>query len=231
MNALMIVAQRTAANPRFAGKNPTGFDYRVGNQSLAVTIDHPKQERASYQSASDLTRPASDILCVKIRARIVDKTFRLEWQDSSDQRVESNIEEIAVAMILAAEVQYRTYAMSNFEWLVTRKAQLIEERRKQKEEQERRERERLAAEAKARIDSLLADTAAHRQATDIRMYIGAVCQSVGGSEHIGDHLDKWTKWALHQADRLDPITSNRWTEQSAELAAAEQHDRGDKESD
>lgn len=93
-----------------------------------------------------------------------------------------------------------------------RKAELIDEARKQREEEERRERERQIQAEQARIDHLLSDARAFRQAVDIRAYIESVRQASASAQHsiLADELEDWGSWASAQADRIDPVLSKRF---------------------
>lgn len=215
MNALMVCIHRQGYHPTMREKNPGGFSYRVGQQDLSVSVDHPKQDRYSHRSSSDAMRPASDPLVVTIYG-VNDQTFRTKWEDTAKDKVEAHIEDIAVAMIVAGEVKYRTQIVLQHTNLIERQAKAIEERRQQLEREERGRLEQLAAEQKARIDSLLRDAAAHRQANDIRDYVAAVRNSTTDDNSIQE-LENWTHWALVQAKVLDPISSNRWLDQSQNL--------------
>jgi hypothetical protein len=71
---------------------------------------------------------------------------------------------IVVELLAAAERQFREHAHHHYEWMVERKAQLIEETHCKKEESERRERERLVRVERERVRGLMAAAAALRRA-------------------------------------------------------------------
>jgi hypothetical protein len=71
-----------------------------------------------------------------------------------------------------AEVSYRESCIRQFEWRVSRKAQIEEDRLNRRLQIEREERERQLEQA--RIDPLLNEAASLRQAIDIRAYVDAV---------------------------------------------------------
>ena len=102
-------------------------------------------------------------------------------------------------------MQYRESALRHYQWRVERKAELEEEERKRKVEAERAERERRRRLEQARIDRLLKDAAAFQQAAAIRKYVEAIQFAHGcSSVSVADDLERWTTWALAQADRIDP---------------------------
>jgi hypothetical protein len=78
-------------------------------------------------------------------------------------------------------------------------------------ETERTEKERQKRIAQARIDRLLRDAAAFQQAGEIRKYIEAIRSGEARNRSLSmDQIERWTKWALAQADRIDPTISGRF---------------------
>lgn len=206
MNAIAMGLARLGYKPTFSrGKDPAGIGYKVGLQSLGMAIDEPSASRTGWRTSDDLLKPAGTVLTVKINAHT--DAVQTEWQDTGDDKVEDHVTDIVVMAITAGEIAYRNAEVSNYEWLVRRKAQLIEDARREKEERERKERVRLETERKARIDSLLLAAGQHRQANDIRNYVAAV--RAGGVEATPEQVDRWAQWALKQADDLDPLTRFR----------------------
>jgi hypothetical protein len=82
--------------------------------------------------------------------------------------------EVAVEIVLTAEIRYRERAIPQYQWRVERKAELEEEERQRKLESERAEKERQKRIEQARIDRLLRDAAAFQQAGEIRKYVNAI---------------------------------------------------------
>jgi hypothetical protein len=64
------------------------------------------------------------------------------------------------------------------------------------------------------IDRLLDEAAALRRATDIRDYVGAVNAGVrrDAASISFDAIERWSEWALAEADRIDPIKTARFLE-------------------
>lgn len=209
LNAILIGLQKAGFTASFSGKDPQEFYARIGQQSVSFKLDHPKQERHDYRSSSEKNRPASDILQLEISNWQKPAGIQLVWQDTKDDRIDAHMDEMVTSLITAGEMQYRISEQHRYEWLVKRKAQLIEEARQQKEEEERQERERQAKLAKARVDRLLGEAAAFRRASDIRAYVGTVRRENAASDSPvpSDDLEIWASWAQEQADRIDPILS------------------------
>jgi hypothetical protein len=72
----------------------------------------------------------------------------------------------------------------------------------------------IASLEKARVDRLLGDAEAYRQAIAIRAYVAEVEKryATGDLDVTENELQTWKDWALVQADRLDPIQSARFVE-------------------
>jgi len=136
---------------------------------------------------------------------------RIAWQDDEQGKVETRITEIAIQIILAAELQYREGAMRSYEWRVQRKAELEEEERERKRQAERAERERQKRLEQARIDRLLKSAAAFQQAGAIRKYVEAIrATQADNSACSREELECWSQWALAEADRIDPVVGCRF---------------------
>ena len=95
------------------------------------------------------------------------------------------------------------------EWVIKRKAAIVEEERRKEAERRRLERERLERLEKARVGRLLAQAKAQREAQEIRVYVSAVRDR---QATLDDPLSEagfqdWADWALSQADRIDPVLS------------------------
>lgn len=130
---------------------------------------------------------------------------RAIWQDDEDSKIERRLTEITIELILTAELQYRDGQIHQYEWRVKRRAELEEKERQRKIEAERAERARQKRIEQARIDRLLKDAAAFQQANEIRKYVEALRPSQIGREMASsEEFDRWSKWALAQADRIDP---------------------------
>ncbi|MDX1245413.1 hypothetical protein GOL91_03595 [Sinorhizobium medicae] len=211
-SAIFNALERQGMQPHGSGKDPQSFSIRVGEQSVSLIIDNPKIMRHGWRNTDDLRRLASEKLVVSVKTGYKIDKIRLSWEDGGDRKVEDFATEIVVAIIGAGELQYRKGEIFRHEWLVQRKAELIEEATKQLEEEERRERERQIQAEQARIDHLLSDAKAFRQAADIRAYIESVRQASAGAQDSisADELEDWASWALAQADRIDPVLSKRF---------------------
>jgi hypothetical protein len=133
----------------------------------------------------------------------------LFWSDSDTDRLEDQLREMAVALVLTAERQYRKARQFSYEWDRHSFEEKIEQARKAREEAEQREREaRLQAE-RDRVTRLLGQVSAWQQAQQIRAYVDAVLSlpdALSGRAFDGER-DAWAHWARTVADGIDPLAS------------------------
>jgi hypothetical protein len=129
------------------------------------------------------------------------------WADTEDQRLETQLADIATAIVVHGERVCRISALHFREWVIKRKAELVEEQRRGEEERRRLERERLERLEKARVARLLSQSRALREAQEIRAYVAAVQESQATLENPLDksELQDWVGWSLAQANRIDPV--------------------------
>jgi hypothetical protein len=61
-------------------------------------------------------------------------------------------------------------------------------------------------------DRLLDEEASLRRAIDIRTYVAAVRTTLANqaTSIVPDVIERWSKWALAEADRIDPVKSGRF---------------------
>lgn len=208
-NAIIFALERIGAKVTVRGKDPDRFPITVGEQDVYLSVDHPGYSRGGWRTSSQLDLPASHKLRATITTSYGVDGLRTSWEDDEERRIESDVGEIVANTLIAAELQYRNREIGHHKWLVERKAQLIEEARLRKEEAERKELERLRLAEQARIERLLGEAAAFRQASDIRAYVRSVREATTSADHgvSAEELATWSTWALTQADRIDPVLS------------------------
>jgi|GEM_PF-5061645 len=102
--------------------------------------------------------------------------------------------------------------MRAFEWRLERKARLEEDAHNHQLHLERQERARQQRLEQARIDRLLDEAASLRRATDIRACVDAVKTVVASqaTSISSDAIERRSKWAFAEADRIDPIKTVRF---------------------
>lgn len=206
LNALFFAVAGTNGKPVISGRDLGNLQVTFFQQHVGIRPDRIKQVRRG----SSAHKPTASKDDNKLSFSILVSCYgsgkeRLSWRDDDSGKIEARIAEIAWELVLTAEVQYREGALRHYQWRVERKAELEEEERKRKVEAERRERERLKRLEQARIDRLLKDAAAFHQAAAIRKYVEAIrlAQKCKGTS-TAEEFEQWSKWALAQADRIDP---------------------------
>ena len=118
----------------------------------------PRNRRAHTQGW--LPRADDAQMSLSILESANSETVRTTWQDHDARKLETHMTEIAVQIVVTAEIQHREAAVRQFQWRVQRKAALEEEERRRRLEAERAERERQKRLEKARGDRLLRDAMA-----------------------------------------------------------------------
>lgn len=212
LNALFLCLEKYDARVTSSGKNPQKFNVKVGATDVLISIDDPKAERSSWYGAADIAKAASSALVVKIDNGAAVEGIQTSWQDKPDDRVESHLTDVAVNVLVAGEHTCREKENSRYQWLVEYKAHLIERAKREKEEAEQAERERRIREEKARVDRLLSEAKALREAEEIRAYVASVRKlNENSMDPVSvDELTNWALWAMEQADRIDPVRSRRF---------------------
>lgn len=217
-NSVLLALARVGMKPRVQGQDPADFSVGVGETWVSFSLDAPKVNRSGYRVEADRRRPASKCLVLEIKwHERASEGLRLTWQESPGDPLERHLADIVVHLIVAGEVRYRLHEAREHQSLVDRKARLIEEARLRKEAQEREALEQERREERARVRRLLLEASALRQAQDIRSYVEAVRgRLTGGDLPVSiEDLERWTRWALAEADRIDPVLSSAFLSESA----------------
>lgn len=214
LGSIFTALGRCGVKGTLSGNDPSDFGAHVGEQHVSFHLDHPKQQaRTGYRYTDELQRLASEKLVLRISFSLEGlQGIRTEWVDQPGDRVESHLAEVVTNLIVLGEMRYRLVEQHRFKWMVGRKADLIEEARQRREEEARQAREKRIRAEKVRINRLLGEAAALRQARDIRTYVEEVrALSAGsGAEVAPAELDAWSAWALAQAARIDPVQSGAY---------------------
>ncbi|MBX5131258.1 hypothetical protein HJB80_00920 [Rhizobium lentis] len=212
LNALFLCLEKNDVRVTSSGKNPHEFSVKVGLRDVMISIDDPKVERPSWYGGSDIAKAASSPLVVRINGGAAVEGIQTTWEDKSDDGIEAHLTDVAVNILVAGENSCREKEFSHYQWLVKHKADLIEWAKKDKEEAEKAERERRIKEEKQRLDRLLAEAKALREAEEIRAYVASVRKlNENAVDPVPeDDLRNWALWALEQADRIDPVRSRRF---------------------
>ncbi len=136
-----------------------------------------------------------------------DECDRDTWEDSEGYRIEKSLREIIEKILLVGEIYYREHVQYQYEWKIERREQLIEEERQRIIEEKRLAEELRIQQEKERVERLLSESTALQQAGTIRDYVKAIQDKSADIDVTIEEIDKWSKWALEQADRIDPLKS------------------------
>jgi len=209
---LRILNSLFVAVGRLNGKASPDKDARKASlsfykQHIHITLGPTKQNRRD--KAAETPR---DRLTLAILDGYNSEKELQAWHDGDGSRLEQQITAIAVEIVTLAESKYRDSMVRRYNWRVEQKAKLEEEDRKRKLEAERAERERIKRLEQARIDGLLSDAAAFQKSAAIRQYVEAIRTRHASSPIASNQeLETWSRWALGQADRIDPsLKANFW---------------------
>jgi hypothetical protein len=210
LNTLVLAAGMMNGKPSISDHEGGNIQLTVHQRHIAIQLDRLKQARRRGNAANSADADEAR-LSLSILQSLGSEDVRKVWQDDEQGKVETRITEIAVEVILTAELQYREGSVRSYEWRVQRKAELEEEEREKKRQAERAERERQKRLEQARIDRLLKSAAAFKQAGAIRKYVESI--RAIQKDHpacSGEDLERWSQWALAEAERIDPVVEGKF---------------------
>jgi len=206
LNSLFVALARLGSKATTRGGKARDLSVRVGEQYVSFALDRPTTGAGSRQRARSNAQQPS-----QMRLEISGSSapgLRLAWEDTPETSLTDHLSEIVVSLLVAGELEYRESLERHYKWRLKRKAELEEEARQQKAEEERLERERRRKAEKAKLDRLLADAAAWRQAAEVRAFVAAARAKHAGEAQgpCAEELERWAHWALSQAEQLDPLS-------------------------
>jgi hypothetical protein len=133
------------------------------------------------------------------------------WTDGG-KSLEYQATDILCGILLNTEEEARKNAMWRYNYELEAKARRLKEAKlaEEKRIKERIERNKMMAEA--RIKRLIEGSDALEKAARIRRYVaGILAESATLAETITpDVLNAWARWALAEADQIDPVLSRRF---------------------
>ena len=126
--------------------------------------------------------------------------------------LERQATEIVRGLLVQAEEDTREWALTRYKWDCEDRQRKIREARlaDEKAEADRVAREKEAA--AARIEALLSGADTLEQAARIRRYVAAIraASCEGLTSLPSESVENWARWALAEADRIDPVVSGRF---------------------
>jgi hypothetical protein len=205
LNTLFLAAAKMNGKPVVSDREARRIHLSFYQQHVGIRLDQMNKRHSRAYPARTPHDPNESKLSFAILNGAWSETERIAWQDDAAGKLDTHITEIAVELILTAELQHRESAVRRHQWRAERKAQLEEEERQRHLEAARAERERRKRLEQARIDRLLKDAAAFQQANEIRKYVQAIrLVHAQGSDNSSEVLERWSSWALAEANRIDP---------------------------
>ena len=128
-----------------------------------------------------------------------------------------------VALFVMGEAQYREWKVWTHQNLLQRKDDLLEAERECRETEIRMAREREEKIRRDKLQKLLDDAAAYRQAEDIRQYVERVLSAVSyqSIDAAQEAVETWAVWARVQADVLDPVKCGRFLLREEDTAGSD----------
>ena len=208
LNAILLALAQQGYGGFVGGDKGEDITLRLGHLSLELELAELSEKPTKSKDA-----PPSKGERLRLRTKPGHKTEgKIIAEDIPGQAIESRLRAVVVDLIVLGEERYRDHLLQSHKWTLQRRAERIEEARKQKIEAERQERERLAALEQARLDRLLGEAADLQTARNIRAYVEDVrAASTAMTAAISEgELAAWSQWALTQADRIDPVASRRF---------------------
>ena len=119
---------------------------------------------------------------------------------------------IVLGLLLQAEDDTRKWALMQHQWNREDRARRAREARLAAEKAEAERIARDEAAAAARVAALIDEAEALERAARIRRYVAAVrVENAARPEPVPEEaLERWTRWALAEADTIDPVASGRF---------------------
>jgi hypothetical protein len=124
--------------------------------------------------------------------------------------LEEQVDEILVAILSAAESDYRIAALQQYQWCLERRRDAERDARERRTKARNLLRQRREAREDERRQMLYAQADAWRTARDIR---GLVAEVMAHAEAAGSgiRVASWADWARAEADALDPLLNDTLT--------------------
>ena len=174
----------------------------VGNQNVSIALERAKTRGRTADDKDE------DRLKFSILRGYSAADERLSWTDSTEQKLEAQLSSIAVEVIITGEMQYRETLVWHYEDSIRRREAMRQAEIKRKLEAEKAERERLLKLEADRLKRLTDSAENYRCAESIRAFVATVTGLLEvGADPI--RVEKWRKWAMQQADKLDPIATGQ----------------------
>lgn len=209
LNALFLAVAKCGGKPEIRGREAVEVSLTVHQQHVPLKLLATKdlKRNNTYRSPGDRL-PAKEPLSLVVSRHWHGDGARISWADTADTALETCLTEIAVEFVVIAESLHRENAERHHAWLIERKAD--HERRKAEAEAVRLEaiRSRTEAFETAKRDMLLGHARDLDHARTLRRLVEDVPVRKGDAP--GDDAEAWAQFVRAEADRLDPVTGDRF---------------------
>lgn len=142
INGLFLGLQRYGFQPWMRDGHAREVGVLVGQQSIGFSIDRVADRRRPSRQDSSATHKAPGRRKLRLTISAGDRSNGAGkgWEDTEGSKIEKQIREIVIELVVAGEARHRTGAYALHEWLVRRREELVEELRRRKEKEELLER-------------------------------------------------------------------------------------------
>jgi len=191
LQSLFLALERQHCKPSMHAKDARQVAARVGDVWVGFSLDSPKAEadREPWRFRGQ-RRPDSEQLKLQIDLQ-TEHPFQSLWCDVKESPLETHLAEIAAHLIVASEIFLEQAKQQNEEW----------DRRQAKRDLEEKRQAVLKTE-REQIRELYRDARNWHRAERLRNYIAAVAT---GTPTRAEDFNRWKRWALAEADRVDPL--------------------------
>src|SRR5207302_5271841 len=124
LNNLFFAVAKMNGKPSVHGREAREIRISFFQQHLHLTLDRPKRSNRRAQVLNTTAESSNTRLCLSILRGFGSEAVLATWQDDDAQKLEMRMTDIAVEVILTAEIQYRESALRQYQWRVQRKAEL-----------------------------------------------------------------------------------------------------------
>jgi len=204
LNGIFLGVAKVGGDAWTRGDTARELGLKVGDRSISFELDHPAAKRG--RTAPPPNKKDAK-LCLNVANQDMPAGVVAQWEDNEGRPLEDQLAEVIVGLAIAAEYLQRAWVEQQKAWERELRERQARAEREKRERDARLERDRLAAIEKAKLDSLLQDAENMRRAADIRAYVEAV--RIATAQASAGNFDNWSRWALSEADKLDPIASGR----------------------
>lgn len=200
-------ADASESENEFSGRAIIGSSY-LGLKFDIIGKYRTVMERGYRRPAPDL--PAGTSLALSVRPGF-DKEVGETWQDDADGKLETKVAAIAAGLIVGGEAKFRKQLREDEERAERERLEREAKAERERVERERRRVEKLHQMNAQRVADLRTSGELLRLSRDIRALIVEVRGAITSRDDAdAAALEAWERWALEEADNLDPVLSGQF---------------------